>query len=171
MHLLIHELSHLIISLSIGYVVWKLYKKPSVSFFAALIGGLFVDLDHLFDYFIAFGAKFSLTYFLKGYQFMKNEKIYIPLHAWEWVVLFLIVAYLINKYTKIKTGAKKMLLSILLSFSLALFSHLMIDVWVNHVTFLGYSIIYRVKNNFDLRNLVTAEHYKNHLMEKKTITF
>lgn len=171
MYLFIHELTHLILTLGVGYFVYRIYKKPFASFFAALTGGLFIDLDHLFDYFLAFGSRFNLIYFIKGYQFMKNEKIYITLHSWEWVVLLLFIGYFINKSVKINASFKKIILSIILSFSLSLFSHLIVDVWVNHVTIPGYSIIYRVRYNFELKKLVTAQHYKNHMGKKSMIKF
>lgn len=169
MGLIIHESAHIIISSIIGFFLWKKWEKFCPAFSGAIIGGFLLDLDHLFDYFLAFAFKFNLSYFLKGYQFMKNDKIYVPLHAWEWFILLLIIVYVINKNAKIKSTNKYLLLSILFSFSLALFSHLIIDVNLNHVTIPGYSIIYRIKNNFELKKLVSPDHYKNHIKKKNII--
>ena len=52
MSLFLHELTHLVISLCIGFLVWKKYKKAFPAFFAAILGGFFIDADHLFDYYL-----------------------------------------------------------------------------------------------------------------------
>lgn len=155
-----HELTHFFLSLCVAFIVWKKYKKPLPAIFAALIGGILIDLDHLFDYFLAFGPHINLSYISNGFTFLKSGKIYLLLHAWEWVVLFLITVSL---------SKSKVVKSVLLSFALALFLHLLVDIKVNHVTVSGYSIIYRLENNFDLKKLVTAEHYKTHLQQKKSL--
>src|SRR3989344_955256 len=87
MYLLKHEAIHLSISLLIGYFVWKKYHKPIPAFAAAILGGFFIDIDHLFDYFLVFGLNFNLDYFLNSYQFISSRKVYVPFHAWEWVIL------------------------------------------------------------------------------------
>lgn len=158
MGLFVHELIHFILSFTVGYLVFKRYKKLLPAVISAIIGGVLVDFDHLFDYFIAFGIKFNLVYFTSGYSFLKTDKIYIPLHAWEWVTILLIL---------IQFFRSKKIKSALLAFSLALFFHLVVDIYVNHLTIPGYSIIYRIKNNFELQKLVTEEHYKNHVQEKE----
>ncbi len=160
MDLFLHESIHVILSLTVAYIVWKLYKKPLPAIIGAVSGGLLIDFDHLFDYFLAFGTKLNVSYFLHGYAFLKSDKIYVPLHAWEWVILLVII---------VTISKSKILKSILLSCALALFLHLLVDVKVNHVTFLGYSIIYRTENKFELQRLVTADHYKNHVQQKRSL--
>lgn len=149
MALFLHELVHVLLGLLIGYLVWKRGKKLFISFFAAFLGSVLVDLDHLFDYFVAFGLNFNLEYFLNGYAFLVNDKLFVPLHAWELVLLLLIIFKILEKKPK-KTLILKYALSFLLAFSLALYSHLIVDTISNNLVLQGYSLIYRAWNNFEI---------------------
>jgi len=150
MHLFLHELVHLLISLAIGFLVWRKYKEPLPAFVAALLGGIYIDADHLFDYYLAFGFNFNLSYFLNSYQFSVSRKIYVPFHAWEWVVLLLALCMILEKYFREhRLKISKYVLALLLSLALGIYSHLIIDMVSNNITLPGYSIIYRVINNFN----------------------
>lgn len=168
MGFIIHELIHIVAGLLIGYFVWKRWQRLFVSFFSALLGSVLVDIDHFIDYFLAFGLNFNLNYFLKGYAFLKSDKVYVPFHAWEWVILCLIIYKIIEKKSK-KTLMLKYALSLLLAFSLGLSSHLIIDTLANQVILPGYSLIYRGLNNFDVYQIVKKDHYQKHLIEKNRI--
>lgn len=170
MSLLFHELTHIFASLFIGYFIWRKSKSFILSFFAALIGGVLVDLDHFVDYFIAYGASFDLNSFLKGYQFLQNDKIIVPLHAWEWIPALLLSYALLKKhYKKHQFKLAKYILTFLLAFTLGLASHLAIDTFTNELILPGYSIIYRIKNNFAVEKLVKKDHYRIHVLEKKKL--
>ncbi len=157
MQLLIHELVHLTISLVIFFLIWKQYKKLLPALIGALAGGFFIDSDHLFDYFLTFGLNFNLYYFLNSYQFDISKKIYVPFHAWEYlIILTYFILNLQNKLKKRKSAAIYFLLSFLVSLTLGIYSHLIIDTIDNHVRPLGYSLIYRVVNNFD-RDKISAD--------------
>ena len=173
MNLYLHEFTHLTLSFLVGLTIWKIsgnvYVLP-----AALMGGFFIDLDHLLDYFLAFGAKFNLSYFLKGYQFLKTDKIYVLFHSWELVIfLFLTLPAVscIVALAKMEALAKEgqMLQPLLLSFSLSLFLHLSVDVFTNNMKAQSYFLFYRINNNFELKTMVTKEHYKKHLKQKKQL--
>lgn len=150
MHLFLHELVHLLISLAIGFLVWRKYKEPLPAFVAALLGGIYIDADHLFDYYLAFGFNFNLSYFLNSYQFSVSRKIYVPFHAWEWVILLLVLIVILERrYYRHRAKVLKYLLSFFLALTLGIYSHLIIDTVTNDTTLPGYSIIYRVINNFN----------------------
>lgn len=165
MNLYLHELSHIILSLLVGLIIWKIsgnvYVLP-----VALMGGFFIDFDHLLDYFFAFGAKFNLTYFLKGYQFLKTDKIYVFFHSWELVIIIL---FTLPAVTLMKEGWT--IIFFLLSFSLSLFLHLSVDVLTNNMQAKSYFLIYRMNNNFELKTMVINDHYKKHLKQKKQVIF
>lgn len=162
MNFFLHEFVHIILSFLVGYLVWKRYQKLIVSLIASILGGVLVDLDHFFDYFLAFGFKFNPNYFLKGYQFLKSDKIYLPAHSWELaIIIFLIFLYLIN-FKNFKT-----LKTLLLSFSLTLMLHLIVDIPANNMHFKSYFLSYRIINDFQLKTMVTPTHYQNHLLFKK----
>lgn len=59
---------------------------------ASLAFGFFIDVDHLIDYFIFFGPRFNLRRFINVNSYMKaSGKIYIPLHGWEYILIFWLV--------------------------------------------------------------------------------
>lgn len=154
MHLLLHEIAHLIISLLIGFFVWRIYKKPLPAFIAALLGGFFIDLDHLFDYYLVFGLNFNLRYFLESDHFLLSKKIYVPFHAWEYVILFSIYYLnLVKRFKNTKIKISKYILSFLLALTLGIYSHLIIDTATNNIVLPGYSIIYRAINNYDAEKI------------------
>ncbi len=163
MNLYLHEFTHLTLSLLVGLIIWKISGNVYV-LSAALMGGFFIDLDHLLDYFLAFGAKFNLSYFLKGYQFLKTDKIYVLFHSWELVIiLFSIILFFMNFKNFIT------LRTFLLSFSVSLFLHLFVDVFTNNMKAKSYFLLYRINNNFSLKTMVTNEHYQKHLKQKKQL--
>jgi len=149
MDLLLHEIVHLVISLLAGALVWKKYKLALPAFTAALLGGFLIDADHLFDYFLVFGLNFELVKFFSNVQFGISNKVYVPFHGWEYVLLLsLLYLNLEVKFKKKKLYLAKFLLSFILALNLGMYSHLIIDTLTNSVVLPGYSIIYRAVNNF-----------------------
>lgn len=162
MNLFLHLSAHILTGGIAGYIVWKIWRYPQVSFAAAMLGSVLIDLDHLLDYFLAFGLAFNLNYFIQGYQFLKSDKIYILFHGWEYVIILAVLVIWVCKNKAAKSA--------LLALALGIFFHLTIDTFINEgAQFKTYSIIYRAKNNFDLKPLVTPEHYQDHQIRKKTV--
>jgi hypothetical protein len=159
MELALHIFFHFLLSLIAGCFVFYLWRKPALAFIFAIIGGVAVDFDHFFDYLLAFGLKLNLFYFIHGYQFMKNDKIHLFFHAWEYVVILSFLAFILkNKIAK----------TIFLALTLGLCFHLISDVYLNEVPVDTYSITYRAMNNFDLQKLATPKHWQEHLYLKST---
>jgi hypothetical protein len=173
MNLLVHEVAfHLGGSLLAAYFSWIIFAKPKnkflLFFFAALLGGFFIDIDHLFDYFLAFGPHFNLTYFFKGYQFLKSNKIYIPFHSAELAIILIITPLLIKKYRP-QLLYYSITLLLFFSFGLSLLFHLSADVMINELPVRSYFLTYRIIYNFELKELVYPQHYQRHLKERKLI--
>lgn len=160
--LLFHLLAHFFASILVGYFVWKIWQKPIVSFLSAIAAGVFVDLDHFIDYYFAFGWDFRWNYFFSGYQFLKSGKDYIFFHGWEYVAFFAILVFLFkNKLAK----------SIFLGLALGLFFHLALDATLNGLPIKSYSIIQRVRNNFEAEKLIEPERRGDYLIKKQIIKF
>lgn len=164
MSLSLHLFIHVITALFAGYIIWRFWQKPLLSFGAAFFGSVLLDLDHLIDYYIAFGLHFDMLSFIHGEQFAKNDKIYVLFHGWEYVILLITVAWLIRSNIKLKVAV--------LALALGTFFHLLIDVNVNDgMTIRGYSVMYRSTNDYEMKKIVTPEHYQNHLMNKIEYSF
>lgn len=162
MSLIAHLAIHFISGLIAGFIVWRIWKKPVLSYLFAILGSVFVDLDHLIDYFVAFGWNFKLDYFLWGYQFLESGKIYVLFHGWEYVVILIVLVVILKS---------KIVKSIILALALGLLFHISEDVLLNNMPIKSYSIIYRVKNNFKIQKLVDRDHYERYLGRKSNEKF
>jgi len=164
MPLLFCEIIHLSLSLVVFFIVWRIWKKPAPAFLAAITTGFLVDVDHWFDYFLAFGFNINLEAFFQGYQFLATDRIYLPFHGWEYVPILLSFVFILKS---------KLAKTIFLAASLSLFLHLSFDSASNEglrgAQF--YSITYRAMNNFELEKMATKEHYEKHLELKKRVDF
>ncbi len=162
--LLLSEIIHFSTALLIGFLISRRWGKPKLVYPAAIFGAFLVDIDHLVDYFLAFGFDFNLIQFLSGYHFLISDKLYIPLHGWEVVLLFLLFFWW---FTKKKSNTAKIIFLIL---SISLFTHLVEDVFTNRgLTAKTYSLVYRASNNFEIEEIVTSEHWEKHLKMKEEL--
>src|SRR3990167_23946 len=75
---LLHELVHLLLTFLAISITWLYFlrkkdrhisKYISVIILGGLLGGVFLDGDHLFDYLYSFGLTFRPDYFFGGYMF------------------------------------------------------------------------------------------------------
>lgn len=156
MFFIIHELLHFIGSIVAGVGVYLIFghklkanKKKRLSLLvmcivAGSLGDFFIDLDHLIDYFLAFGTTFHLDQFIKGAHFAVSGKNYVFFHAYEYPVILTAIAYFIKK---------RPLKMFILAFALGLTLHLIVDTVQNGMTLPAYSIIYRLLHNFDLNSM------------------
>lgn len=162
----LHETIHIVLSLLAGFITYKIFQNQASPIFSllffAFLAGVLVDLDHLFDYFFAFGLRFNPKYFVKGYNFLKSEKIYTLLHGFEYVAVFLALTLIFKS---------EVLKSIFLAITLAHFFHLTADIFLNNLPPKSYSLLYRAKHNFNLKDLVYPEHYQQDLIRKKDLNF
>jgi hypothetical protein len=162
MPLPIHLTIHLFFSLLAGILAYRFWKKPEAAIAGGVLGGFLVDLDHHIDYFFAFGADFNWKYFIRGYQFLKSDHVYIYFHGWEYVVIFfLIVLAVRHKTTK----------TFFYALALALFFHLASDVFLNGLSPEFYSISWRASKGFEERNMASPENHQKHLRQKAELEF
>lgn len=162
MNLYLHLSIHIFLALLAGFIVWRMYYVSSWPLITSLVSGVAVDLDHLIDYYLAFGWSFNFYYFQGGLEFLKSNKMYTFFHGWEYVILF-VALWLIFKNITAKT--------VFLSLALGLFFHLAADVAIDKVPVKSYSIIYKAKNNFDIEKLVIPEHWEKHKKIRKDLKF
>lgn len=132
--------AHLFFTILIAmWIYGKTGNLVYVSIF--VLGGIFIDLDHLIDHFLCFKNKLNLYDFVNGY-YIKTGKVYVFLHSWEINFILFMLALNIRSYG---------LFLLFLSLSI----HLAIDN-IQRRNLLAYFIIYRFINNFDI-NIVFPE--------------
>ncbi|MEA3489335.1 MAG: hypothetical protein U9R44_03205 [Candidatus Omnitrophota bacterium] len=94
--------THLILALLLAWFFWWL-TRGWVWPLLAVVGGVFIDLDHFIDYFLYFGAKFDLRdFFTRGYKV--SGKTYVFLHSWELVALMWLFSIAVLWITPLAAG-------------------------------------------------------------------
>lgn len=131
---MIQEFFHGVFALPFAYLIWKKTKDWRY-FFLVIFFAYAIDVDHLFDYFLYYGFHFNLFEFLSAKYFESSGHAFVPLHAWEWVIILGIIAK--NK------GWKSIYAIVCLGFT----AHLIFDaISIESIAF--YSIIYRALSGF-----------------------
>jgi len=127
--ILVHVVSTILLS------TWVYQKTGNLSYVAILIlTGIFLDLDHLIDYFIFFKNKFDLRALLEG-LYLRSGKSYLIFHSWEINFILLIFGLGLKFYP-------------LNLFVLGSSMHLAIDN-IQRKNRLFYFLIYRFYRKFD----------------------
>lgn len=126
----IHVLLAIIFAFII-YFVSGIFRYSAIFF----LGGIFIDLDHLIDYYIFFKNKFKIKYFINS-VFLKSGKAYLLLHSWEINFIVFIIGMAVRSME-------------LMVFSLSLSLHLIVDN-LQRENALAYFLIYRALKKFDI---------------------
>ena len=119
---------------------------------ANLIAGIFIDMDHLFDYLYAHGRPFKIQNFFRVCDNCQFDKIFLFLHGWEWVALLGIAAWLTDWNPWI-TGT-----------FIGIGHHIFLDSFYNGSGFKSYFLFWRWKKNFDFDSIfcgLTDRKYKH----------
>lgn len=127
--------SHIVISFSVSvflYAVFRSYILAAASF----IFGIFIDLDHFFEYFMEYGLNLDIKKFFQVAENYGFKKTFLFLHSWEIFLIFSAVVF--------ASFASEILFGIFVSYAF----HLIFDQFGNLSKPLSYSLIYRWKNDF-----------------------
>jgi len=136
---------HLAVSTVISGILYTVFRSWGLVI-ASFISGIFIDIDHIIDYFIMNGVHFRVKQFSAFFQKKKYWeiastywRINLIFHGWEWLVILSILAGITN-WDPVVTG-------ILIGFG----HHIILDVFNSRPnswqqTFLGYSLLWRWKN-------------------------
>lgn len=130
---------HLLVSLVIGFFAALAFSNWSLIFVALLTGWL-VDIDHIIDlafYLNKYGiSKVNAEFLIRGEYFKLNNRVFVFLHSWELLILWLAIFLTLHKYSLAITG------------SIAWAFHILKDQMAYKVTPMGYSLIYRARKGF-----------------------
>ncbi|MFZ4632374.1 MAG: hypothetical protein ACOYL8_04220 [Patescibacteria group bacterium] len=148
----LHLAIHLYLAVLSGYLAGKYFKNIPLGIIAGVMGGFFIDLDHVLEYLLVYNWHFNIIYFFQGRQFLSSDQIHLWFHAWEYIPFLLIFAYLFRKNNRIKIA----LLVIALSASV----HLLTDSVINKVPPTFYTLTYRSGLDFSMKKLTSPEDYQ-----------
>ena len=147
MYLIIHETGHLIFYITVISTILLLFRKTGKKLFTpkhlliGLVSVLFIDLDHLIDYFLYYGFSFNLHDFALGTQFAYSGKVYVFFHSWELLLLLLTAGFY---------QIKKKNNYVLFVITLGMLSHVLYDTAYYSFPLIDYSLVYRIIKNFDI---------------------
>jgi len=139
-----HESIHLLATVLISFFIWRRFKDFRLILVVFLFG-IFIDIDHWFDYSVWFGSKINLLSFFNVASYVhQSGKVYIPFHGWEFIIIFWLIGRWLGKIFKIKGVEWAITISYL--------AHLLWDNFSFAHHPLAYSFLFRLVNNFSLKS-------------------
>jgi hypothetical protein len=154
MSLFTHLLIHASFSILVGLLIGAFFGSTLIMIWSAFIFGFLIDVDHLIDYFLSY-KKFNLKKFLNSEQFLYSGRLIKLFHAWELVLILLIISLFYFNNLLIQ--------GIFISASLSLFVHLLSDCLINREPLIFYCLSYRINNNFALNKRQKADFIKKNI--------
>lgn len=135
-NLALHELTHFLVATVLGAGFFWKYRSLKLILVIFTVTFL-IDLDHLFDYFYLTGNLKFWEYLGRMDFFIASNTVFVLAHSWELVFLLGI------------WGWKKRT-TLILSISLAMAGHIIVDQFSYTSNPLAYFLIFRAANNFSL---------------------
>ena len=141
---------HTILSLlSSGVLYFFTRSIPAAS--ACFLSGIFIDLDHFFEYFYMFGCRaFSLKKFFQAADDHLYRKFFLFLHSYELAVIFWVISLVLIR----RPWAW--------GFSLGITLHIIADQIYNPCDYRTYFLIFRIRHNFEGDRLFPLELQKKY---------
>jgi hypothetical protein len=135
-------------------LVWLLFRSLTATA-ACFLTGVFLDLDHLIDYAINYGRRIRIKHLFQAFEYEAFENIFIFLHSWEFVAIYLVLLWLID-WKPVMLGAV-----------IGIFVHLLLDHFFNHHSPLAYFISYRLFHGFSAKHFYGAKEYRKRLKHRR----
>lgn len=127
---------HVAVSAVSSGILYVIFRSCGLSA-ALFITGVFIDLDHVLDYFLENGLDINTKKFFSFFYKERHRKITLLLHGWEWLILLGMLAKLTN-WNLWVTGA-------LIGYAL----HIVSDYFYSKAPFRSYSLAWKWKCNFN----------------------
>jgi hypothetical protein len=126
---------HAGISLVIAGALFAAFRSVSLSV-SVVLAGIFIDLDHVFDYLREYGFRPDIKFFFHSFYAILYKRISVVFHGWEWVGLFAALTWF-TRFDPILTGI-----------FIGMTCHLICDQSCNGLSRWGYFFFFRLKNGF-----------------------
>ena len=143
--------NHVIVSLFAGSLLW-LWLRSLPGAAACFLAGVFVDLDHFFDYFYN-NHRFNLRRFFEVFKRGILKNIFVFLHSWELGAVLIVVLIV----------APETLRPIVIGLFVGFIIHLALDNIFNKHSRWAYFLAYRWWNGFDGRCYYGRREYRQRL--------
>jgi hypothetical protein len=147
---------HIVISLGVSALVWTVFRSSTAAL-ACFLTGVFMDIDHLIDYMIHCGPRFNVKRFFRVFEYETFENIFVFLHSWEFIVIYLALLWLID-WKPVAIGAV-----------IGIFVHLLLDHFFNDHSKWAYFLSYRLFHRFSAKHFYGDKEYQKRL-KRQSIT-
>jgi hypothetical protein len=145
---------HAVVSLVVSALVW-LWLRSAAAALACFLAGVFVDVDHLLDYVWRHGARIRPRHLFRVFETEVFDNIFIFLHAWEWILVALVILWLLDW--------QPVMVGLAIGFSV----HLALDQLVNRHSPWSYFLTYRAWHRFSGPRYYGAREYRRRLQQLK----
>lgn len=127
---------HIAVSTAVSGILYLLFKSWGLAV-ASFVSGVFIDLDHLIDYFIEYGFSLNVKNFFHCVYEEKIQRLFQIFHGWEWIVILLSIAW-ITDWNQWITG-----------FLIGYVLHMVLDACCNtNWPLSAYSLLWRWERRF-----------------------
>ena len=147
-----HPSKHVIVSLFVSALVWW-WLRSSAAAVACFLTGVFIDLDHIIDFFYNKRGHFRVHRFFAAFKFGVFENIFVFLHSWEFALIWL--ALLLS----LPEARQPVVLGLFIGFV----THLGLDNLFNRHARWAYFLFYRLWHGFDGKYFYGAREYRQRL--------
>lgn len=136
--------NHIALSLPASIAIYAVSRSAPMAV-ASFLSGVFIDLDHIFDFVREHGFRWDAGFFFYSFSNNLYRKVVVPLHAWELVALLALGAIVLH--------GNGVVIGILVGFSL----HLVADQMTNGIRGGGYFFMYRMAKGFVFSRIFIRE--------------
>ena len=143
---------HVIVSLLVSALVWW-WLRSSAAAVACFLTGVFIDLDHIVDFFYNKRDHFRVHRFFAAFKFGVFENIFVFLHSWEFALIWL--ALLLS----LPEARQPVVLGLFIGFV----THLGLDNLFNRHARWAYFLFYRLWHGFAGKYFYGAREYRQRL--------
>jgi hypothetical protein len=133
--------THAVTSGVISVFVGLYFKSPGCAV-VSFITGVFIDLDHLFDYYTSHRFTLSLKRIYCACVRIRFKRLFILLHSYELIAVLWIAIYVFSLSNMWKAAA------------IGLTQHIILDQITNPISAFGYFLTYRILNRFGRDRIV-----------------
>ncbi len=139
---------HIVSSGVISFMVYLISRSP-VNGIVSFLAGVFIDLDHIVDYYLNYGVNYKLKEVYVTLCESRLDKFYVFLHSFELLVIFWILIFLIP------------LNNIFCAIAIGFTQHVFLDQIHNPIKPRAYFLAYRIANKFSREAIIDMSRVKN----------
>jgi len=128
---------HVLASVIISALVWWWLRSLSAAL-ACFLAGVFIDLDHIFDFLYNKRRSLKISRFFTTFEFEALENIFVFFHSWEFALIWLALTLCVPEVRQ------PVALGLFIGFA----THLGLDNLFNRHSRWAYFLLYRLRHGF-----------------------